>query len=224
LSIEKEGIEMARVLCAWSLLVVVVIAVATPARGGDWEVWSGTAVSGAIDENTSFKCGTSFRRDDDGDRLYFSLVEFGFDRKVANFLTLGAYYAHVNQGQGSSWGVEYRPHVNATLKWTLGPLNLSDRNRLEFRTIQCETNTRYRNRLMVSLNALRSAPASPYVAVEPFYDFKAEEMNKNRTYAGAIVKFGGGLGADLYYMYESRLKNDEWTGVPVAGATLTYSF
>ncbi len=196
---------------------------ASPAPA-EWEIWSGTSVSGVVGEGTTFKCSTSFRSDDAGESLYFSLVELGFDHSVNAHLTLGAYYAHVNQRRGDGWLVEYRPHVNATVRWSHGPLSFSDRNRLELRTVGDETSARYRNRLKLSIAGISAVPVRPYVAVEPFYDLEADELNKNRTCAGMGIALPGGLGADVYYMYESRKKDGSWSGVPVAGGTLAYSF
>lgn len=215
-------------LCArtkWLILAAALAgAVVAPPARADWELWSGTSVSGSVGDDTSFKCNSSFRRDDGSERLYYALLEFGFERKVARSVTLGAYYAHVNSKQGSAWQVEYRPHVNATLRADMGPFGISDRNRVEFRTVGGETNVRYRNKLSVSLVGLKKAVVRPYVAAEPFYDFDAEELNRSRAYAGAVIMLRGGLGADVYYMYESRKKDDSWKGVPVVGTTLTFTF
>ncbi len=210
--------------CSVGVALTLAVWLAAGTALADWEAWSGTSVRGAIDESTSFRCSTSFRRNEGLESLYFSMVELGLDRKLGSHVAVGVYYSHVNQRRGDVWLVEYRPHLNVTVAAGLGPFRASDRNRLELRTIEAESSVRYRNRLSLFLVRFDSTPVRPYVAVEPFYDFDADELNKNRAYVGTGLSLPGGLGADLYYMYESRKKDGAWKGVPVAGATLSYTF
>lgn len=206
------------------LLSIALLVPSVAAATEEWEQWSGLAVSGTVSEGTVFKCSSSVRKDDGASHHYYTLLDFGFDRRVTPALVLGAYYTHVNSGGADAWQVEYRPHLDATLSARLGPVALSDRNRLELRFKGGEDSARYRNRLKISLRTLGPLDVRPYVAVEPFYDFKQEELNKNRSYVGARFGLWGRFSADVYYMYESRKRAGEWSGVPVVGTTLAFSF
>ncbi len=202
----------------------VLVASATAVADEDCEYWGELKVAGAVDDDLAFRTSSSARFDEDGRHHYYTHTEIGFDWKVSRHVILGAYYRHVNTGGEDEWGVEYRPHLNVTFHGKLGWLGLSDRQRMEYRLREGDESFRYRNRLTVSSPGLTGLGVRPYVAVEPFYDFGANEINKNRAYVGAGFDVWGPFRADVCYMYENRKAGGDWCGAHVIGTTLKYGF
>ncbi|MBK8576670.1 MAG: DUF2490 domain-containing protein, partial [Elusimicrobia bacterium] len=63
---------------------------------------------------------------------------------------------------------------------------LSDRNKGDFRWIDGEYSTRYRNRLRLEHSmALKSAKFTPYANAEAYYDFKTDEWSRADMTLGA---------------------------------------
>jgi hypothetical protein len=111
---------------------------------------------------------------------------------------------------GGAWVAEHRPHLNVTLKWSAMGMRLSDRNRVEYRMIESARQVRYRNRLMLALPAFASLRLVPHVSTEPYYDFDAGEVNKNRLIAGFDMKLWGPASLKLEYVLDSIKGSDRW--------------
>jgi len=192
--------------------------------GNDWEYWSHYEVVSSICNNLDFKVKPELRYNNDFKNYYYIHLDIGLDWKVKDWFILSPYYQHVNEKKKGDWEVEYRPHLSATFKWKLFGLNFSDRNRLEYRIKEDKDFFRYRNKLMVELPKFTQFRIQSYVAEELFYDFAANELNKNRIYAGLNFKVVKNINAGIYYIFESRKKKAEWSDVNVLGSALKYSF
>jgi catechol 2,3-dioxygenase-like lactoylglutathione lyase family enzyme len=213
-------------LTGWRLALLVT-GLLVPAACGAAEssqYWSGVTAAAPIGERTALRFAVSSRWDDDMDRHYYTLLDAGLDRKVGEALTLGAYYAHVNSGGAGAWRVEYRPHVDATVRLRLGSVTMSDRGRVEFRIRDGEHGLRFRNRLKAATASLGVIDARPYASIEPFIDLREGELNACRTSVGCSFAIRKPFALDLYYMYESRKAHGVWSGAPVFGSTLAARF
>jgi hypothetical protein len=81
---------------------------------------------------------------------------------------------------------------------------------------------RYRNKLTARFPLFSELEIRPEVAVEPFYDFKADELNKNRAYASLGLTIIDGVKLKADYILESNKKQDEWKHIDVFELTLSY--
>ncbi len=190
----------------------------------DWEYWSHYEVGGSINEDLDFRVKPELRYDDNFSNHYYTHFDIGLDWKVKDWFILSPYYRHVNEKKKGDWKVEYRPHLNAIFKWKLLGLSFDDRNRLEYRIKEDKEFFRYINKLTVKLPKVTQLKIQPYIAEEPFYDFDANELNKNRVYAGVNFKVVKNLKGGLYYILESRKSKEDWTNVGILASSLSYSF
>jgi hypothetical protein len=202
-----------------------VVAMAGLATGeADWEYWSQYEAAWKVEESLDVRLKPELRFRDDFAGHYYWHLEIGADWKAQTWLVLGPYYRHIRTESGRDWKTEKRPHANATLAWSLGSIALSDRNRLEYRIKTGKEAFVYRNRLWVKFPHMGPAGFQPFLGNEVFYDFDAEEINRNRAYAGFTIKLASGANADLYYILDSSKKNDEWSPTNILATALKYKF
>jgi len=190
----------------------------------NWEYWTSYGFTDSISDNVTIKVVPELRYQGGFSDHYYTHIDIGFDWKINEWLVLGPYYRHVEEKKNDQWNVEYRPHFNVTLKAKLLGLSVSDRNRLEYRIKDDEDFFRYRNKLTLKLQKMTPFEIQPCVAEEPFYDFDASEINKNRVYAGFGFTIFNKLKADINYILENRKKANHWTDVNVIALSLKYSF
>lgn len=190
----------------------------------DWEYWSQYEVAWKAGDNIQLRFKPELRFRDDFSDHYYTHVEIGMDWKVRDWLVLAPYYRHISQESNGDWKTEKRPEADATLAWGIGRLTFSDRNRLEYRIKVDKEVFRYRNRLWVKSPKLGPAGTQAFLGEEVFYDFEADELNKNRVYAGLCVKLAGGLNADVFYTMDSTRKDDKWSRVNIMATALKYRF
>jgi hypothetical protein len=190
----------------------------------NWEYWTGYGFTDSISDNITINVVPELRYQGGFSDHYYTHIDMGLDWKINDWLVLGPYYRHVEEKKDDQWNVEYRPHFNVTLKANLLGLSVSDRNRLEYRIKDDEDFFRYRNKLTLKLQKATLFEVQPYVADEPFYDFDANEIDKNRDYAGFGFTIFNKLKADINYILESRKKADHWVDVNVLALSLRYSF
>lgn len=206
-------------------LVVGLFSMNNMARAGnDWEYWSHYEVIGSIRDNLDFKVRPALRYNNDFSKHYYAHIDIGLDWKVKDWFVLGPYYRQVKEKKSGDWKTENRPYLSATFKWKLCVLNFSDRNQLEYRIKEDKEFFRYVNKLTINLPKFTRLKLGPYLAEEPFYDFDAREVNKNRVYTGVNFKIIGNLAGDIYYIFESRKGTDDWLNANVLGTTLKYGF
>lgn len=189
----------------------------------DWEYWSQYEVGGSINNNLCFKIKPELRFNNDLSN-YYRHFETGLDLKSYKSFALGLYYRIIYVEKNENWKVEHRPHINAELKWKTKGCSFSDRNRLEYRIEEKKESFRYRNRFMVQFPVFLKLKIQAYLALEPFYDFRANEINKNRAYAGFNCKVVGNFNAGIFYIIEGNLKEDDWENVNILGTTLKHNF
>jgi len=216
---------MKQLLYGFVLAVGFLVACGSPVRGGDdWEYWSSFEVSGAIDTGLNFKVKLEPRYNDNCGDHYYTAIDIGLEWKIRDWLVLSPHYLHVDEKKKGDWKVEDRPSLDAVLKWKLVGLSFSDRNRLEYRIKEDKNYFRYSNKLTLKFPTLTGLKIRGCLAEEPFYDFDVGALNKNRLYVGVDFKIVEHIGAGVYYIFESRKKNSEWTNVNIIRTTLKYNF
>jgi len=189
-----------------------------------WEYWTSFGFTNSVSDNVTLKVAPELRYKGGSSGHYYTRVDMGFDWEVNKWLILGSYYRHVEEKKKDKWEIEKRPHLNATIKGKLFGLAISNRGRLEYRITEDDDFFRYRNKLTLKAAKKTLFEIQPYIADEPFYDFDADEFNKNRLYAGFGCTIFNKLKADLYYILESRRKDGHWRDFNILGINFIYPF
>lgn len=88
--------------------------------------------------------------------------------------------------------------------------SIADRNMIEYRIRNARSNTfRYRNRLRFNYPILKEKKEviTPFVSVEPQYDFSVKKFVQNEIFAGFSKKFNKNLTAEFYYLLVNNRSN-----------------
>jgi len=185
---------------------------------GDQQFWHAEKLSYALSEKRKLTLEQDFRSGNQAADLYYVHSDFGYQQKVNPFLAWGLHFREVFVDGSDGWFPEHRPYGQVVVKVPVGPSSISTRARFEYRMLPSER--KVRNRDMITVKLRRSyTPLKlvPYVADEIFYSLKDQELNRNRFYVGFVVKrFSRGTPV-FYYMYQSSLKNEKWSGINVWG-------
>ena len=215
---------MARGL-AYSIIVLALmntsLAFASDVCGNEY--WGRCDLGVAVTDYLDVKAQTEFRYRESLDDNYHSYLDLGCNWTLCEWCVVGANLRTIRQASSTGWETEYRPHLNCVFKVSAVRLSLSDRSRLEYRILEEREFFRYRNKFAIKSPKMTSLEIRPEVAVEPFYDFDAGEINKNRVYLGFGLRIVGELKAKLDYILEFRKKRGDWTDVDVFEFTLSYS-
>jgi len=165
---------------------------------------------------------------DDSSELYYQHSDIGVSYSgLAKWLELGANYRLVLEKKNKDWLYTNTPHLNATFKTDLfGRINLSDRNRLEYRDREkADDSWRYSNKFTVKAPfEIKNFDFEAYVADEIFLDFDIGEFNKNRLSPGICFKLTKNLSLDVYYMWELDKKSKHWLNYNILGTQIKLSF
>jgi len=192
----------------------------------DWQFWPRVSFEGALADRWKLYLDEEFRIGNNMADLYFHRSDFGIAYEVTDWFILSLNYWHDYNMKNSQWSQEKRPHINLTFKWKLGKFKFQDRNRFENRFQPGKDSFwRFRNRLTLT-PSLRFTKYNiqPYLADEVFFDFKENEVNRNRIYVGFIIKLLKNLSFDGYYLLESNKQLEEWSVYNVIGAMFKVSF
>jgi hypothetical protein len=207
------------------LLLIIFLTISRPAQADSrWEYWTSFGFTDTLSDKLSLKVAPELRYRGGSSGHYYTHFDMGLNWEVKEWLTLGSYYRHVEEKKKDQWEIEKRPHLNATIKGKLFGVTVSNRGRLEYRITKNDDFFRYRNKLTLKDEKKTRFEIQPYIADEPFYDFDADEFNKNRLYAGFGCTIFNKLKADLYYILESRRKNGHWRDFNILGINFIYPF
>ncbi|MFO7534559.1 MAG: DUF2490 domain-containing protein [Kiritimatiellia bacterium] len=212
-------------------LAVMAVAVAVAAqaqafREGDSQLWLGAGVETKAGADWRLGVDTGVRIGDSMSDYFYETVEPLVVWKAAPWLDLGAGFEIIRSEKNGEWLEEKVPKANLTIKGDAGPLQLSNRSRLEYRfREEASDEWRYRNRLRLQLAKGRTDwKLKPFVEDEFYFSFDEQLFNENRAAAGLGFEPRAWLKAELYYMARSTLKSDEWTDSNIIGIKATFSF
>lgn len=103
-------------------------------------------------------------------------------------------------------------------------LLIEDRNRFEFRWVDGEYSSRYRNRLRVEVDLHHNAfRYSPYVAAEFFYSWASDSWNEQRYSVGIQWPYRHKWLLDTYYLRQNCSSCDP-AHLNVGGVSLSFFF
>jgi len=127
------------------------------------------------------------------------------DPDKENYLVTAAGYEYLQTIQSGKNTIENRIAVQATPRFRLAErLLLTDRNRVEFRWVNGDYSTRYRNLFAVEYNAeIHDFRLTPYASAEVFYDITTSTWTQEWYTAGFEVPYRHWLKVDLYYLRQN---------------------
>ncbi len=190
----------------------------------DWEYWSQYEVAWKAGDDIQLRLKPELRFRDDFSDHYYTHVEIGMDWKARDWLVLTPSYRHISTESKGDWKTEKRPQADVGLARDIRGFGLSDRNRLEYRIKTDKETFRYRNRFWVKFPRTGPAGIQAFLGEEVFYDFDADELNKNRAYAGFNIGLVRGGNADVYYIMDSSKTDDGWARINMLATALKYKF
>ena len=158
--------------------------------------------------------------------MYLYNIVPGVDIPCREWMSVGINYKFESEDSGDEWLDEHRLEVQPTLKWKMGHIKFTDRNRVEYRMFDHKDNSfRYRNRIKAGISADVGAIALGfYLCDEMFYDFDASEFNQNRAAIGVNGKLIGLLSADIAYLYKSKKSSGDWSNTNVVVTKINLPF
>ena len=138
-------------------------------------------------------------------------IGFGFDFFANEYLTFTPSYIY-RAGQPYKGLKEYEHRVRFDLtlgkKWS--SFSLRDRNRFEYRIRNARADSvRYRNKIQLSIPVKKENKEmfAPFVATEPFYDFRERKWTRNEFSVGIGKKFTNNFSADFFYLLQKNRSN-----------------
>ena len=194
---------------------------------GDFQYWNSESVSHEFNEDWKIKVEEELRFGGDAGRFYHHHSDAVITYSgMGDWLELGLNYMLIFEKKENEWVYENRPHLNMTLQYALKGLELTGRNRFEYRDKENGTDGwRYRNRFTVKYPVKAGDfEINPYIADEIFVDFIEEKLNRNRLYAGADFKILKNLKLDIFYLWQASEKDDNWADCNVLGTKVKLSF
>ena len=194
---------------------------------GDFQYWNTESFSVKLADDWKFDAEAEFRFGDDASDFYYQHSDGGITYSgLSKYIDIGLNYRFVFEESGSDWEYINTPHLNLTLKTELEKFKISDRSRFEYRDKENGNDGwRYRNKLTVKFPLkLTDLNIQPYVADEIFVDFDAEDLNRNRLYAGLGFNIYKNLNGDIYYLWQASKSSGKWKDTNVIGTKLKLAF
>jgi hypothetical protein len=150
---------------------------------------------------------------------------FRLDESKSRFLMvrLGYRYIHPVTGESSD---EHRGVLEATARYPLvGGVLVSDRNRMDFRSIGGEYSWRYRNRLTVEKEfAIGRFKPSPYIRGEVYYDSRYDKWSRNALIAGSTFPMNRHIELEGYFEHQNDSGGSSNRTVNAVGAVVNLYF
>ena len=152
-------------------------------------------------------------------------VGVGFDYTVNKYITLSPSYIY-RAGQPYRGRKEYEHRVRFDLslekKWSY--FSIKDRNRVEYRIRNSRGDSvRYRNKIQLKIPVKQNDKEifAPFVADEPYYDFRENAWTRNELSAGISKKFNNNVSADFFYLWQ-RNRGNAFKNVNAFGVNLKF--
>ncbi|MFH1578498.1 MAG: DUF2490 domain-containing protein [Candidatus Omnitrophota bacterium] len=193
----------------------------------DFQHWDTQIVSWKLNNHWQAAFEEEFHLRDNAGTLAYQHTDFGIAYSaLAEWITLGFNYRQAFEKQNDDWKYENIPHLNATLKFNLGDLNLSNRFKFEYKNREDADNIwRYANTLTIKFPVrLTRFKLQPFLSNEIFIDLDQRELNTNRIYTGLSLELSKNLEGRVYYVCQSRKTSGKWAESHILGSLLKLSF
>ena len=179
---------------------------------GDFQIWNTENQEFKVNKESKITLEEEFRWGDDASDFYYHHYDAGFVYSLNKHLDIGINYRQVYEKKKGEFKEENRPHVNATLKYEFYGFKLDDRNRIEYRHFDYQTDTwRYRNKFAVKFPwKLTRFEIQPYVADEIFVELEDGSLSRNRVYSGLGFTITKNIKGEVYYLLQSSKSSSQW--------------
>ncbi|HKX84965.1 MAG TPA: DUF2490 domain-containing protein [Pyrinomonadaceae bacterium] len=138
-------------------------------------------------------------------------VGAGFEFKPnRHFSVTPTYLYRVSEAARGRQATEHRLRFEVAYEKSFGYFSLKDRPRIEYRIRNSRSDVvLFRNKLTLKVPIKKDGKElfSPFIADEPFYDFKSKRWNANEVSLGFSRKLTSALSAEFFYL----LKNSSHT-------------
>ncbi|MDD5610662.1 MAG: DUF2490 domain-containing protein [Candidatus Omnitrophica bacterium] len=193
----------------------------------DFQVWNTESEEFKLNKDWKLTLDQEFRWADNAHRFFYQHYEGGLVYSLNKYLSLGGGYRHVLEDKKDKFKVENEPFIFATLFWDILGFKFDDRNRMEYRHFDYQTDGwRYRNKFTVKLPwKFTKLQIQPYFSDEVFVTFEAiNQFSQNRFFSGVGMALTKHIKTEIYYMLQSKKSTDAWIEANVLGTKLKFSF
>lgn len=172
----------------------------------DSQIWNDTTVNIKLNSSLSLLLFGTVRLGRDDSALISQQAGIGLSRSFGKRFSAGINYRYIeNEPTPTRSSAEHRIFTDLTPRTSLKfGINVSDRNRIEWRDINQRTSWRYRNRLQFErpfgIAYWRERKITPYIAGETMYDTRFDAWNRSQIYIGARLPLRKHVTFDGFYM------------------------
>jgi len=200
---------------------------------GDFQVWNTNAEECKITDKSKIALEEEFRWADNANIFYYHHYDLGFSYVLKKYLSVGGGYRHVYELKRGKFKPENEPYLTATLFYDFWGFKFEDRNRLEYRHFDYQTDSgRYRSKFTIKLpwkltplQKLPSLEIQPYVSDEIFVGFAGmKALNQNRFSSGLSVNVTKNVKGEIYYMLQSSKSAGNWVDANILGTKIKIAF
>jgi hypothetical protein len=193
---------------------------------GDWQFWNNESIEGNIAENWRVKLEEEFRFGDTMGEFYYHHTDGGLIYRLIDWFYIGLNYRQIYEKKKGEWKRGNRPHMSGIFKWKWQEFKLKNRSMLEYRIREEKKDIwRYRNKLTFAFPVRYTRlDIDPYLADEIFVDFDEGEIDRNSFYVGLKAKLIKYLKVDIFYLWQTSNKDNDWINYNVVGAKLKVKF
>jgi len=145
--------------------------------------------------------------------LFFGYIDASIGFRLGPKWSFEVGYRHAYLELISEWRQEYRPHVNLVYRGKMGKWDFRNRQRLEFRYFEGDSDdhVRYRNEsVWTSPNKVSGFELTPYLSEEFFYEFTDNDFNVNWLTMGVSRSFAKNKKWKIGYRLQSQKIAGEW--------------
>lgn len=151
----------------------------------------------------------------------------GFEYKVNRFLSFSISYIY-RAGQPLEGRKEYenRFRFDAGMEKKFKNFSIKDRHRLEYRVRNSRSDSvRYRNKFQLTIPLTKAGKEilAPFIADEPYYDFREKAWSRNEFSVGINRKFNKTISADFFYLLQNN-RGNVLKYVNAVGVNLKFKF
>ncbi|HMV50508.1 MAG TPA: DUF2490 domain-containing protein [Blastocatellia bacterium] len=180
----------------------------------DTQIWPDTTITIKLDRNFSLSLFGTVRLGRDDTALVSQQAGIGISRSFGKHFSSAFSYRYIeNEPTPGRQSAEHRLFADFTPRTSLKyGVNVSDRNRIEWRDINEKISWRYRNRLQFerpfTIHQLRERRITPFIAGEALYDTRFRAWNRNQFYIGARLPIIKHVTFEGFYMkqWDARTK------------------
>lgn len=223
-----SGIKPKIILFAFFLIAVSREAFAYD--NGDFQIWNSNSQEKQISEKAKVTAEEEFRYADNANQLYYHHYDVGFFYAFNKNFDLSLNYRHIYERRKGKFRIENEPCVNAVFKWDMLGFSFSDRNRVEYRHFDYQTDFwRYRNTIAARFPwEFTRFKIRPYLSDELFIAFRGTAFNNNRFYSGAGFTAAKNIKGEFYYLLQHTRTvgktTTNWPFINVFGAKFKLVF